>query len=203
MTERSATSFREDDARLIAACRQGDLASFEALVVRYQTRMFSLAFRILGVEEDAAEVVQDAFVAAFRGLAGFRGDAAFSTWLTTITMNLARNRLQQVRTRRQREPASLDDPLPACEDCLVAQPVSLAPSALDLMERKDQRRRIQECINRLEAGFREVLVLRDVEEYSYGEIGAMLSLAEGTVKSRLSRARDGVRQCLKQLMGEL
>lgn len=203
MTDPRATSPDEDDARLIAACRQGDLAAFERLVVRYQARMFSLAFRILGGHEDAAEIVQDAFVAAYRGLSGFRGDAAFSTWLTTITLNLARNRLQQLRTRRHREPVSLDDPLPACEDCLVAQPVSSEPSALELVERQDVRRRVQECINRLEAGFREVLVLRDVEEYSYGEIGAMLSLAEGTVKSRLSRARDAVRQCLKQLLGEL
>jgi RNA polymerase sigma-70 factor, ECF subfamily len=202
MRETTQTKTHEE-RRLIAACRQGDLDAFAVLVNRYQARMFTVAFRVTGVHEDAAEIVQDAFVAAYRGLPDFRGDAAFSTWLTTITVNLSRNRLQQLRLRRQREPVSLDDTLPGCEQCQMAQPASGEPSALDLLEQQDLRQRVQGCINSLEPGFREVLVLRDMEEYSYGEIGSMLSLAEGTVKSRISRAREAVRACLKKVLGEL
>lgn len=193
----------DEDATLLASCRKGDLTAFEALVRKHQTRVFTLAYRILGDYEDAGEMVQDAFVAAWRGLGSFRGDASFSTWLTTITVNLARNRLKQVRTRRFREPRSLDDPVHLCEGCVASDPPSDAPSAHERLEREEVRQKVQGCISGLEPGFREVLVLRDIEEFSYGEIGEILSLTAGTVKSRLFRARDAVRDCLKRVLGEL
>jgi RNA polymerase sigma-70 factor (ECF subfamily) len=193
----------DEDASLVASSRKGNLTAFEALVRKHQARVFNLAFRILGDYEDAGEIAQDAFVAAWRGLGSFRGEASFSTWLTTITVNLARNRLKQVRGRRFRETRSLDEPVPVCEGCVAFDPPSEAPSAHERMETEEVRQRVQGCINGLEPGFREVLVLRDVEEYSYGEIGEILSLAEGTVKSRLFRARDAVRDCLKRVLGEL
>lgn len=193
----------DEDDSLVASCRKGNLTAFEALVRKHQTRAFTLAFRVIGDYEDAGEVVQDAFVAAWRGLENFRGEASFSTWLTTITVNLARNRLKQVRGRRIRESHSLDEPVPACEGCVTFDPPSDAPSAHERLESEEVRQRVQGCINGLEPGFKEVLVLRDVEEYSYGEIGEILSLAEGTVKSRLFRARDAVRGCLKRVLGEL
>jgi RNA polymerase sigma-70 factor (ECF subfamily) len=192
----------DEDAELVDSCRNGDLNAFETLVKKYQSRMFTLAFRVLGNPEDAGEVVQDAFVSAYRGLGKFRGEAAFTTWLTTITVNLARNRLQQMRTRRSHETCSLDDPLPGCGECGRSyDPPSNGPSVHELLEREEVRLRVQGCINGLEPGFREVLVLRDVEEYSYGEIGTMLRLAEGTVKSRIARAREGIKDCLKRVVG--
>ena len=192
----------DDDAELVVSSRKGDLRAFEALVGKYRTRMFTLIYRILGNYEDAAEVTQDAFVAAWRALGKFRGEALFSTWLTRIAVNLSRNRLQQMRTRSSREPYSLDEPVPGCEGCRHSDPPSDGPSAQEQLEREEVRQRVQGCINGLEPGFREVLVLRDVEEYSYGEIGGMLGLAEGTVKSRLSRAREAIRGCLKRVLGE-
>jgi len=193
----------DEDAELVASCRAGDLDAFESLVRKHQTRMFTLAFRVLGNYEDAGEIVQDAFVSAYRNLGKFRGDAAFTTWLTTITVNLARNRLQQMMSRRSREVCSLDDPVPGCGECSKSHdPPSDRPSAHELLEREELRQRVQGCINGLEPGFREALVLRDVEEYSYGEIGTMLRLAEGTVKSRIARAREAIRDCLKRVVGE-
>jgi RNA polymerase sigma-70 factor (ECF subfamily) len=195
-------SLPDEDAELVASCRAGDLNAFEALVKKHQTRMFTLAFRVLGNHEDAGEIVQDAFVSAYRGLGKFRGDAAFTTWLTTITVNLARNRLQQLLSRKSREVCSLDDPIPGCGECSrTHDPPSADPSAHELLEREEIRQRVQGCINGLEIGFREALVLRDVEEYSYGEIGTMLCLAEGTVKSRISRAREAIKDCLKRVVG--
>jgi RNA polymerase sigma-70 factor (ECF subfamily) len=193
----------DDDAELVISSRKGDLRAFEALVGKYRHKMFTLVYRILGDYDDAAEVTQDAFVAAWRALGKFRGEALFSTWLTRIAVNLSRNRLQQMRTRSSREPYSLDEPIPGCEGCRHSDPPSAGPSAQEMLEREEVRQRVQGCINGLEPGFREVLVLRDVEEYSYGEIGGMLGLAEGTVKSRLSRAREAVRGCLKRVLGEI
>jgi RNA polymerase sigma-70 factor (ECF subfamily) len=199
--KRRATT--DDDAELVASSRKGDLRAFEALVGKYRNRMFTLVYRILGDYDDAAEVTQDAFVSAWRALGKFRGEALFSTWLTKIAVNLSRNRLQQVRNRCSREAYSLDEPIPGCEDCRHSDPSSDGPSAQEMLEQEEIRKRVQGCINGLEPGFREVLVLRDVEEYSYGEIGGMLGLAEGTVKSRLSRAREAIRGCLKRVLGEI
>lgn len=203
MIGRKKRTLPDEDVDLVDACRAGDLHAFETLVNKYQARMFTLAFRVLGNPEDAGEIVQDAFVSAYRGLGKFRGDAAFTTWLTTITVNLARNRLQQLRSRKSHETCSLDDPLPGCGECGKSyDPPSNGPSAHELLEREEVRQRVQGCINGLEPGFREALVLRDVEEYSYGEIGTMLLLAEGTVKSRIARAREAIRDCLKRVVRE-
>jgi RNA polymerase sigma-70 factor (ECF subfamily) len=91
----------DEDAALIVSWQRGELSSFEALVSKYQKRMLNIAFRITGDYEDACEVAQDAFLAAYRGIDSFRGAARFSTWLTSITLNLSRNRLLQVRAKRR------------------------------------------------------------------------------------------------------
>ncbi len=203
MIGRKKRTLPDEDIELVDSCRAGDLNAFETLVNKYQARMFTLAFRVLGNPEDAGEIVQDAFVSAYRGLGKFRGDAAFTTWLTTITVNLARNRLQQLRSRKSHESCSLDDPLPGCSECGKSyDPPANGPSAHELLEREEVKLRVQGCINGLEPGFREALVLRDIEEYSYGEIGTMLRLAEGTVKSRIARAREAIKDCLKRVVRE-
>ncbi len=203
MIEGKPDTITNMDSDLVAACRKGDVDAFEMLVHRYKGKVFSLAYRVLGNYEDATEVAQDAFVAAWRGIGGFRGNAAFSTWLTTITVNQARNRLQQTRLRRQREPYSLDEPLQVCDGCVAPDPPSDDPSAHEQLEREEVRERVQGCINGLEPGFREVLVLRDVEGFSYGEITTMLRMNDGTVKSRLSRAREAIRDCLRKVVGDI
>lgn len=186
---------------LVAACRNGDSRAFEVLVQRHQKAMLNLAYRVVGSYEDACEVVQDAFVAAYRGLSSFREEARFSTWLTTITLNHARNGLERLVARRRREGRSLSDPGPRGEEGAEQDPPSTAPSALELMEERAVRKQVEKCIASLPAEFREVLVLRDLQDRSYEEIGAVLKVREGTVKSRLFRAREGVRECLKRAMG--
>jgi len=192
----------DGDRELVALCRKGDADAFETLVRNYQKKMFNIAFRITGSMEDASEVVQDAFVSAHRNLKDFEQKSRFSTWLYSITVNTAKNRLTQTRTRSMRESASLDDPSPCDEKMKKFEPASNDPSALELISRKEQQQKVQECLDRLEQDFREVIVLRDLQGFSYTEISRMLALAEGTVKSRLFRARDSVRACLKKLLGE-
>jgi RNA polymerase sigma-70 factor (ECF subfamily) len=202
-TGKSSSLGSKDDAALVLSAQQGDLHSFELLVARYQKKMLNISFRLVGDYDDACEVVQDAFVSAYRNITTFRGDAKFSTWLTTITLNLSKNRLKQVRSRHGHEAFSLDDPIRTDDGEMTVDPPSNEPSVLERMELRDIRTKVQDCIKALEADFREVLVLRDMQDFSYDEIGAMLKTREGTVKSRLFRAREMVKECLKKCMGEL
>ncbi len=187
-----------EDRELAASAGKGDLSAFETLVVKYQKRMFNIACRISGSFDDAAEITQDAFVAAYRNLGSFKAKARFSTWLTAIVINQARNRLKQLRSRERHEAFSLDRPVRTEDGEMTIDPPSSEPSALDRLEKQDVRKSVQDCIKVLEPEFREVLVLRDMQDFSYEEIGAMLKMREGTVKSRLFRAREAVKECLKK-----
>jgi RNA polymerase sigma-70 factor, ECF subfamily len=201
--EGNSSPAQDDDAVLVSASQQGDLNAFEKLVARHQKRMFNVGFRLIGDYDDACEVVQDAFVSAYKSIKSFRGEAKFTTWLTTITVNLSKNRLKQMRARRGHEAFSLDEQVQTEDGHMPIDPPSKEPSVLDRMESRDVQARVQDCVKALDPDFREVLVLRDLQEFSYEEIGIMLKVREGTVKSRLFRAREMVRDCLKRFMGEL
>ncbi len=193
----------DDDAGLVSLSQKGDLSAFEALVRKHQKRMLNIAFRLIDDYEEACEVVQDAFVSAYKNIGAFRRESKFSTWLTSITVNLSKNRLKQVKSRRGHEAFSIDEPLQVGDGQIVVDPPSNEPSVLDRLEKRDIRNRVQDCIKALESDFREVLVLRDMQDFSYEEIGNMLRLREGTVKSRLFRAREMVKDCLKRVVGDL
>ena len=193
----------DNDATLVLSSQKGDMAAFESLVVRHQKRMLNVAFRLINDYDEACEVVQDAFVSAYKNIRSFRGDAKFTTWLTTITLNLSKNRLKQIKSRQGHVSYTLDDPLWADDSELTRDPPSKEPSALDRLEKQDVQGKVQDCIKALEPEHREVLVLRDMQDFSYDDIGGMLNMQEGTVKSRLFRARAAVKDCLKQAMGEL
>ena len=193
----------DDDRALVASAQKGDLDAFELLVTKHQKRMLNIAFRMTNDYDEACEVVQDAFVSAYKNLKTFRGDAKFTTWLTTITLNLSRNKLKQMKSRQAQVAYSLDDPIQTEDGQMVIDPPSKEPSVLDQLVKRDMRDQVQHCIKTLEPDFREVLVLRDMQDFSYNEIGSMLKMREGTVKSRLFRAREMVKNCLKSVMGEL
>ncbi len=186
---------------LVAAFRSGDESAFECLVRRHQKVMLNLAYRVVGNYDEACEVTQDAFVAAYKGIATFRGEARFSTWLTTITLNQARNAVTRMAARRRHEAYSLDSRHGTGEEDLHQDPPSTAPSALELMESQAIRQRIEKCIASLPLDFREVLVLRELQDHSYEEIALLLKMREGTVKSRLFRARESIKDCLKRVVG--
>lgn len=189
------------DEALIVACRRGDTSAFECLVLRHQRMLFNIAVRMTGIHEDAADIVQDAFIAAWSKIGDYRGEARFSTWLTAIAVNLSRNRIQQRRVTEQRSAYSLNAPLPYSDGEELPDPPGMSPSVLEQLEEAELRQQVQRCIEALDQGFREVLVLRDMQEMSYEEVGTALQLREGTVKSRLFRARDAVKDCLKRALG--
>lgn len=200
---REKEQITDEDLEFVSACKEGDVDAFEVLVKRYQKRMFNIAFRMVGNYDEAGEIVQDVFLSAYKNIRRFKGKAKFSTWLHTIVINRARTRLNQLRAQLHREPISIDDPVVTNDGEIKGEPASTEPSALERLERRDIQQKVRECIDSLDVEFREVLILRDIQGFSYEEISNALTIPGGTVKSRLSRARETIRDCLKELVGDL
>ena len=190
------------DNELVSRCKKGDIDAFEALVIKHQKKMFNIAFRMVNNYEDASEIVQDAFFSAYKAIESFEERSSFSTWLCAIVMNTSRNRLQQIKTAAQHEQFSLDDQISTENGSMRFELASDCPSAEEQLEKKEMQERVQGCIEKLETEFKEVLILRDIQGFSYDEISAMLSIAQGTLKSRLFRAREYIRKCLLKALGE-
>lgn len=193
----------DEDAAIVLSVKKGDLDEFEKLVRKYQKMAFNISYRITGSYEDACEVVQDAFLSGYRNLDGFKGTSKFSTWLCSIVINLSKNRIIQMKAENRHEQFSLDDPVETDEGPVGREIASGEPSAVDKLEREEVRKKVQDCINKLEPECREAIVLRDIQGFPYDEMAGILNIAEGTVKSRLFRAREAVRDCLKKVMGEI
>ena len=186
----------DEDVALIAQTQAGHLPAFDTLVLRHQQTVFAVALRMLGDRDEAQDVAQDAFVQAYRAIAGFRRDAKFSTWLIAITLNLCRNRRRWWARRRRVIVASLDDPSDTEEGAFQHEPVDTAPLPDQELERRERRRQLASTLQQLSAPEREIIVLRDIQGYSYEEIAGLLRCQVGTVKSRLNRARLQLRAVL-------
>jgi len=193
----------DDDAGFVARSRQGDTEAFAVLVRTHQKKMLNVAYRMIGDYDEACDVVQESFLSAYRAIGKFRGDARFSTWLCGIVLNHARNHLKQKNGRSRNEEISLDEPTGAPEETLLHTVRSGGESIIEYLEKKELSANVQVCISALDGEQREVLVLRDIQEYSYEEIGVMLKLPEGTVKSRLFRARNALKEGLLRIFGDL
>ncbi len=176
----------ESDAELVARARRGDVVAFEQLVLRHQRYVFNLAYRVLGDYAEAEDMTQEAFVRAWRGLPGFRGQARFTTWLYRIVHNLCLNRLPGLqRQLLQAEPL---------EEAL-ANP---APSPPDLFEARERMAFLHAQLDYLPEKYRLVLTLRYLQDLSYAEIAAALDVPMGTVKTHLHRARRLLTEQLRQ-----
>ena len=186
-------SHQADDAALIAEAQQGSLSAFDQLVLRHQQTVYAVAVRMLGDRDEAQDVAQDVFVRAYQGLSGFRQEARLSTWLVSITMNLCRNRRRWWARRRRVIVASIDDPVDTDEGSVTQQVADPAPLPRETVARREQHRLLMATLQLLDQPEREVIVLRDIQGYSYEEIAQMLGCELGTVKSRLSRARCALR----------
>ncbi len=182
------------EQELVLAARNGDRTAFGALVERNQAMVYALAFRMVGNPDDAADLTQDAFLNAWRGLASFNGRSAFSTWLYRLTSNVCIDFL-----RREKRHAGLSMTLDDQEDDDGEHQLDLPDERwsphLEL-ERQEDREAVRRGLLSLSPEHREVLVLRELEGLSYAEIGQALDLEEGTVKSRIARARMALRDFL-------
>jgi RNA polymerase sigma-70 factor, ECF subfamily len=176
-----------DDASLIAATLAGDSAAFGRLVAAYQDRLYNSLVRVFGSSEDAADVVQDAFVQAFTKLDTFRGTSAFYTWLYRIAFNLAMS-----HARRGRKTASLD----GMKSTLGEEPMDGRPTAEADVMQQERAELVHAALGQLSMDYRQILVLREIDGCRYDEIAEILDLPVGTVRSRLFRARMEMRDLL-------
>lgn len=193
----------DDDLDYVMACRRGDTEAFSVLVSRHSKKMLNIAYRMLGDYDDACDVTQEAFLAAFRAIGSFKAEARFSTWLCRIVINYTKNRLKQRQSLSRHESASLDATADGQGDCATCLGATDGGHPGELLERRELEAQVQKCIRALAEDYREVLVMRDIQGFSYEEIQDVLRIPDGTVKSRLSRARVAMKDCLKKIMGDL
>lgn len=183
-----------DESALIAAARQGDLDSFNHLVLAYQELIFNQAYRVMGESNAADDATQDAFIAAYRKLNTYRG-GSFRAWLLRIVTNICYDELR----RRKRHPTTQLEPLDDSGEEIespnwIADPTE---SPEETAERVELGRAIQRCIDDLPPDFRVVVTLVDIQGLDYAEVAEVVGKPLGTVKSRLARARTRLRRCLQ------
>jgi len=197
LDEPRAESQGIDEDRLLARLRTGDDQAYEELVRTFGGRMLAVAIRIVRNEEDAHDVVQAAYLSAFRGLRQFEGGCRLSTWLHRIVVNAA---LMKLRTRRRRPEESIEALLPRfLEDGHHAEQYSRDDLPADaLLEREETRGVVRRCIAELPDRYRSILVMRDIEDISTPEVAAMLGVTPNAVKIRLHRARQALATLLRR-----
>lgn len=193
----------KEEARFIARLAARDERAFNELVVLYQERVFRILLRMLGRRDEAEDMAQEVFVQVFKAVGGFRGDSKLSTWIYRIAVNLCKNRVKYLKRRHseaQDEYEALAERAPLTGGGGVTSGDVARPD--HLLEGMQLERVVQACIMELEPDFREVLVLRDVEDLSYEELCEVTGLPDGTVKSRLHRARAMLKQAVQRKMGD-
>jgi RNA polymerase sigma-70 factor (ECF subfamily) len=193
----------DEDLKYVILCQQGGTQAFEVLVERHQKKMLNIAFRMTGNYDEACDVTQDAFVAAYKSIKKFKAEAKFSTWLYRIVVNYSKNRLKQLRGAAKREGVSIVDSVEMKTEGVFSQSLINNNNPGMQMEKRERETQVRKCITSLDEEYREVLVLRDIQGFSYEEIRDILEIPDGTVKSRLSRARSALKDCLTKVIGDL
>jgi RNA polymerase sigma-70 factor (ECF subfamily) len=186
-----------DEPTLVAGLRAGDEWAYELMIREYGGRLLAVARRFVRTEDDARDVLQAAYLSAFRAMPAFEGQAQLATWLHRIVVNTA---LMRLRSKRRKPEEFIDDLLPAfqADGHHVEQFSDWAAPADQLIEREETRRTVRGCVDRLPEQYRSVLMLRDIEELSTQEVARMLDMTPTAVKVRLHRARQALSTLLRR-----
>ncbi len=176
-----------NDEELLARCRSGDREAFQELVEKYQHKVFTIAIRYTGNESDACDLAQEVFIKVYQKLSMFRGESSFMTWLYQITANTCKDEL---RKRPTQQPVSLDNhgSWHGAEVALVRE-TSKTAGPEEVAVNRELQRNLQLMLNQLPEEQRLILIMREIQGFSYDELAKQLECSLGTVKSRLSRAR--------------
>ncbi len=190
-----------DEKELVDRLRSGDDAAYEELVREYGGRMLAVARRMLRTDEDARDAVQEAFLSAFKSIDRFEGSARVSTWLHRIVVNAA---LMKLRTKRRKPETSIEDLLPSfLEDGHMAAPASpWREVGTDPVEQREVSQLVRDSIEALPEAYRNVLLLRDIEDLDTEETARIMGISPGAVKTRLHRARQALRGLLAPHLAE-
>jgi RNA polymerase sigma-70 factor, ECF subfamily len=184
-----------EDADLIEGLRTGSEQAYESLISRFQQPVYNLAYRLLNDPSDASDVAQEVFFKVFRNVGSFRGQSSLKTWIYRITVNEAHNQRRWFFRHRRKEVGFEE------ENEEFRSPVEVIPdggrSPFDQLFDHERHALIEEALERINPAFREAVVLRDITELSYEEIAQVLQLSLGTVKSRILRGREALRQRLE------
>lgn len=181
------------DEELVTRSKNGNLQAFEELVCRYERKIYSVAYRLMGSYDDANDLAQEAFLKAFRAINSFRGDSSFSTWLCRIVTNLCRDEL---RKRYRISVESLDQKICLGDVEVKKQIPSSEPGPEEIYEKHELQQELQDLLTSLSPEFRLAVVLRDLQGFTYQEIAEQMECSVGTVKSRISRARSFLKEKL-------
>lgn len=185
----------DNEKNLLERAKSGDIAAFEQLVDSYQKRIFNIALRMLGNYDDAGDLTQEVLIRIFKSIKSFKEQSSFSTWIYRITTNVC---LDEIRKRKNRKVVSLDEEIKLDDGEMKRQFESDEPTPEETAEAEDLKKIVNMAIEKLNEEHRVVIILRDIQGLSYEEISEVLKLPEGTVKSRINRAR----QALKNILSE-
>ncbi|MEM9353179.1 MAG: sigma-70 family RNA polymerase sigma factor [Planctomycetota bacterium] len=183
----------DDDEQLVAAAAAGDQQAYGALVERHQARLYNTLYRVMHSADDALDISQEAFVQAYLKLDSFRRDSRFYTWLYRIAMNLALSAL-----RKRKNTASIED----IRSRGAPDPVDPLASPDERLDGAERVAVLERALSMLGEQPRQILVLRELEEFTYEQIAEVLDVPVGTVRSRLFRARAQLKEQLRVLMPE-
>jgi len=188
-----------DNAGFIEKLRSRDAAAFDQLVTNYSADVNAMLYRLTNDHEEAADLVQETFLKALRSINSFRGDCSLKTWLFRIAINESRNRFRWWKRRRRDTTFSLDSTIGDSETAVWETMADNAVSPEEAAMRREQTQRLEQALASLKSVYREAVTLCDIEGFSYEECAQALETNVGTVKSRLSRGREELRQRLRDL----
>lgn len=203
MSNITKATVNDEDLKYVVLCQKGETDAFEVLVERHQKKMLNIAYRMMGDYDEACDVTQEAFISAYKSIRTFKAEAKFSTWLYRIVVNYSKNHLKQLSGLSKKEGVFMDDNTEKRADDILNQSLVNSANPGTQMETREREAHVQKCISSLDEEYREVLVLRDIQGFSYDEISNILKIPDGTVKSRLSRARNALKDCLTKVIGDL
>jgi len=183
---------------VIENCKSGDERAFAEIVIHRQKKVFNIAYRMLGNLEEAKDLAQEVFISVFESIKDLKEEGKFDAWLTQITLNHCRNRWKYLKRRQYFNSDSLDDPIETEDGDMPKAIYDPSDNPETLFEKKMIQQLIQKGLQKLKEDQRELLVLRDLQGFSYEEMGELLGLPEGTIKSKLHRARMDLKQVLER-----
>jgi len=178
------------EEELVKKSLNGDIQAFEELVLKYQEKIFALAYRYMGNEEDAYDMSQEAFIKAYQSLHSFQGGSSFGTWLYQIASNICRDELRRQK-RKKISVFSLDEAVVTQDNGQVKREIADISLTADILyEQKEFSLYLQEILDQMKTEHKSAIILRDLMGLSYEEIAEVMNCSIGTVKSRISRARS-------------